>query len=176
MDDRPRDGVERGRLRRTVRALDLRCHPELGLFPSEQLGRKAMRRAARRLITRPAFLLAAVTAAGLSLTSTLALRYAAGQLAPSINPLTRNLILAVPVTIACCLLALWILNRHISKLLRQELIDHGVPVCTRCGYHLVGLPGPGCPECGRPFDDRVQRILMGQADGDVASTPSDMKR
>src|SRR5687768_16603017 len=24
--------------------------------------------------------------------------------------------------------------------------------CPRCGYSLVALPTPRCPECGRPFD------------------------
>jgi hypothetical protein len=147
------------RLGRTVRHLDLRRHPELALFPSEQHGRKAMRRAARKLVGRPAHLVAAVAAAALSVTSTLVLRKLVASLGLPISQLTRDLILAVPVIIVCCVLGLWLLNRHISKLLRYELLDCGVPICVRCGYHLIGLAGPNCPECGRPFDAHVRRIL-----------------
>lgn len=147
------------RLGRVVRHFDLRRHPELGLFPSEQHSRKAMRRAARKLIGRPAHLVTAVVAVGLSLTLTVVLRSFVGSLGLPIGQVTRDLILAVPVMIVCCVVGLWLLNRHISKLLRYELLDCGVPTCVQCGYHLIGLPGPECPECGRPFDARVRRIL-----------------
>jgi hypothetical protein len=118
-----------------------------------------MRRAARKLIGRPAFLMAAVAAAGLSVTSTLVLRKVVASSGLPIGQQTRDLILAVPVIIVCCVLGLWLLRRRISQLLRYELLDCGVPTCVQCGYHLIGLPGPECPECGRPFDAQVRRIL-----------------
>ncbi len=118
-----------------------------------------MRRAARRLIGRPAHLVAVIVAVGLSLTLTLALRKVVGSFGLPIGQLTRDVILAVPVMIVCTVFALWLLNRHIGKLLRFELLDCGVPICVQCGYPLIGLPGPDCPECGRPFDARVRRIL-----------------
>jgi hypothetical protein len=91
-------------------------------------------------------------------TSTLVLRNVVASFGLPIGQLTRDLILAVPVIIVCCVLGLWLLNWRISKLLRYELLDCGVPVCVQCGYHLIGLPGPDCPECGRPFDAHVRRI------------------
>jgi hypothetical protein len=118
-----------------------------------------MRRAARKLIGRPAHLLTALAAAGLAVTSTLVLRKIVPSFGLPIGQLTRNLILAVPVVIVCCVFGLWLLNRQMSKLLRYELLDCGVPICVQCGYHLIGLAGPGCPECGRPFDAHVRRIL-----------------
>ena len=118
-----------------------------------------MRRAARKLIGRPAHLVTAVAAAGLSVTLTLALRWVVASFGLPIGQQIRDLILAVPVIIVCCVLVLWLLKRRISKLLRYELLDCGVPTCVQCGYHLIGLPGPDCPECGRPFDAHVRRIL-----------------
>jgi hypothetical protein len=32
-----------------------------------------------------------------------------------------------------------------------QIADPGMPNCRRCGYILVGLPEPRCPECGTPF-------------------------
>ncbi len=92
-------------------------------------------------------------------TSTLVLRQVVAGFGLPIGQQTRDLILAVPVIIVCCVPVLWLLNRRISKLLRYELLDCGVPICVQCGYHLIGLPGPKCPECGRPFDTHVRRIL-----------------
>jgi hypothetical protein len=100
-----------------------------------------------------------VAAAGLAVTSTLVLRTVVARLGLPIGQQARDLILAVPVIIVCCAFGLWLLKRQFSKLLRRELLDCGVPVCVRCGYHLIGLPGPECPECGRPFDEDVRRIL-----------------
>lgn len=118
-----------------------------------------MRRAAFKVIGRPRWIVAAAAAVGLSLVLTLVLRRALGSLGLPISQTTLNLILAFPVTIGCALFGVWILSRQYSKLLRQELLDCGVPICVHCGYHLIGMPGPNCPECGRPFDEHVRRIL-----------------
>lgn len=45
-----------------------------------------------------------------------------------------------------CLLTMMLLEKHRTvgkRPARQR--------CLGCGYPLIGLPGPRCPECGRPF-------------------------
>jgi hypothetical protein len=59
--------------------------------------------------------------------------------------------------------ALWSIRRRAPKLLRKRLLASGVPVCLKCGYILRGCPGPNCPECGGPFDERVRLILAGRS-------------
>ena len=122
-----------------------------------------MLRSVRKLITQPVYLLTVVAAIAFALASTLALRAVAANLGLAINRQVRDVILAVPVVIFCCVVGIWFLKRFISRHLRQELLDCDVPVCTECGYHLVGLPGPECPECGRPFDAQVRRILAAES-------------
>jgi hypothetical protein len=34
---------------------------------------------------------------------------------------------------------------------RMTVYDPARPTCVRCGYLLIGLPEPRCPECGTPF-------------------------
>jgi hypothetical protein len=34
---------------------------------------------------------------------------------------------------------------------RMTIYDPARPTCVRCGYLLIGLPEPRCPECGTPF-------------------------
>lgn len=45
-----------------------------------------------------------------------------------------------------CRSAAWLRQRQF----RRPTPD--VPRCIGCGYILVGLPEPRCPECGMPFD------------------------
>ena len=33
---------------------------------------------------------------------------------------------------------IWLFRRRIQRSLRRQLIDHGVPVCLKCGYQLRG--------------------------------------
>ena len=35
-------------------------------------------------------------------------------------------------------------------------------VCEKCGYSLVGLPTPRCPECGTEFDEKLWRQIRGR--------------
>jgi hypothetical protein len=35
---------------------------------------------------------------------------------------------------------------------RLKALDSRPPKCAKCGYLLVGLEVPQCPECGTPFD------------------------
>ena len=50
-------------------------------------------------------------------------------------------------------------RRCVLPLLREELLARQIPICVPCGYPLQGLPGPNCPECGRPFDQKVLDVL-----------------
>ncbi len=134
-------------------------HPELELFPTDEQRRIALRRTASKIIGKRPFFIAAGAAAGTSIVTTLALRRFVASWGLPLSQLTINLLLALPVMIPCALLGVWLLSRYVPKLLRQELLDCGVPICVPCGYALIGAPGPNCPECGRPFDERVRRIL-----------------
>ena len=139
----------------------LEGHPELELFSTDEQRRLAQRYAASKIIFKLPFFIAAGAAVVLSLVTNLLLRWLVASLGLQINisQTLVNLIIALPVTIFCILVALWLLSRHVSKHLRHELLGCGVPICISCGYALIGAPGPNCPECGRPFDEQVQRIL-----------------
>jgi hypothetical protein len=41
------------------------------------------------------------------------------------------------------------------KRLREQLAIDGRPKCSGCGYDLRGQIEPRCPECGKPFDERL---------------------
>ena len=43
------------------------------------------------------------------------------------------------------------------RLVRRSIRRHLPELCARCGYCLVGLPEPRCPECGTPFDPSIPR-------------------
>ncbi len=149
----------------------LQGHPELEFFPSDEQRRLALRRTASRIIGKRPFFIAAGAAAVLSLAITLTLRKVVGGWGLPIGQTMINLILVLPVVIPCALFGAWLLSRHVPKLLRHELLDCGVPVCVHCGYALIGAPGPRCPECGTPFDERVRRILDFDTSGSNASDP-----
>jgi len=51
--------------------------------------------------------------------------------------------------------ALYLLRNRVTRSLRRQLIERGVPICFRCGYDLRGQDRPRCPECGQPFDERL---------------------
>jgi len=141
-----------------------RGHPELEFFPTEQHRREASRRVMSKIFFRRPFFVSVATAAGLSLVVTLGLRAVVSRLGLPISQTMISLIVMFPVVIPCVLFGSWLLIRHVPKLLRCELLDCGVPICVRCGYPLIGSPGPNCPECGRPFDAKVREIL--DTDGD----------
>lgn len=49
-------------------------------------------------------------------------------------------------------------------MLRQKLIEQGVPMCLKCGYNLRGQPADStrCPECGTAINEASRRILAGK--------------
>jgi hypothetical protein len=58
---------------------------------------------------------------------------------------------------------IWLLHRWGSRdALREKLIARGIPVCRGCGYSLRGQTpaSKACPECGRPIDGDVSRMLI----------------
>jgi hypothetical protein len=153
----------------------LRGHPELELFPTEEQRRHALRSVVHRFVWRRAFWWAAAKAAvfavllvllGSALLSALRTRY----------PLpTRTIVswAAVPCVLVIGVTTFFAnrwLSRSIPKLLRHELLDCGVPICVACGYPLLGLSGPNCPECGSPFDERVRQILEAHGEADTGNT------
>lgn len=52
--------------------------------------------------------------------------------------------LLAPVALAALV---WIAMR-VHRLWRQRSLDRGQPHCARCGYLLMGIAAPDCPECG----------------------------
>jgi predicted RNA-binding Zn-ribbon protein involved in translation (DUF1610 family) len=46
-------------------------------------------------------------------------------------------------------------------MLRQKLIEQGVPMCLKCGYNLRGQPSDSkrCPECGTAINEASKGIL-----------------
>lgn len=175
--DHPEQGSNSGRvsrspLRRAWRALrdhgagSLKSFPELALFPTDEQARQALRRVRIRMIFRRQYFLALAVAAVSCLAITLLLRTVLSGLGLPISYTTLKLLLVFPVMIPCALLGVWVTNRHTQKMLREELLDLGVPICVHCGYALIGATGPNCPECGKPYGARVQEILDTDASAD----------
>lgn len=156
----------------------LRGHPELELFPTDQLRRQAVRRAVSRFLWRRAFWWAVIKTFAFAvllglvlITMTIAVRtlypFAIGRVLPwSVIPMALVMVAAV-----------FFANRGLSRcmpdLLREELLRCGVPICTSCGYPLADLPGPACPECGTPFNERVREILGRDADSSNEAAADD---
>jgi hypothetical protein len=46
----------------------------------------------------------------------------------------------------------WFWRHRFRKLLRERLVEAGIPICIKCGYDLRGQIEPRCPECGTEFD------------------------
>ena len=69
------------------------------------------------------------------------------------------------VGVAIAMYVLTVTRRR--KVIRRELARRP---CWECGYSLIGLGEPRCPECGTPFDPTVyERIdaARGEADGET---------
>lgn len=69
-------------------------------------------------------------------------------------PAFRNIVTAIEALGVICIIpvtATWILL--LPRNLRNERRKRAEgPRCARCGYLLIGLTDPRCPECGTPFD------------------------
>ncbi len=137
----------------------LRSFPELDYFPTNEQARQALRRVRFRILLQRQFYISALAAIVLCLVLTILLRSVLSGFRLPISYLTLKLILVLPVAIPCSLFGVWLMNRHTQRMLRHELLDRGVPICISCGYALIGTTGPNCPECGKPFDERVQQII-----------------
>jgi polyferredoxin len=47
--------------------------------------------------------------------------------------------------------AIWLVRSTITRSLRTQLNEAGLPTCMKCGYDLRGQVERRCPECGNPF-------------------------
>lgn len=72
----------------------------------------------------------------------------------SVTP-ARLMLLVFVTGVAGLGLAVLFTRRFARKLLRQEMVDAGVPSCRWCGYGLLGVTGGLCPECGQRQADRT---------------------
>lgn len=142
----------------------MRGHAELGLFPTVQQRRRAVRRAVSKFIWRRAFWLTLGKTTALAILLALAVLALLAALS-SWYPVPIRTALpwaAVPLLMVIAIAVFYAnrwMSRYIPELLRHELLDCGVPICLGCGYPLFGLSGPNCPECGSPFDEKVRQIL-----------------
>ncbi|MCK4872908.1 MAG: hypothetical protein KAS72_09305 [Phycisphaerales bacterium] len=146
-----------------------RGHPELELFPTARDRRNALRRAMSKIMLRRPFWVAVAKTVALVVLLGLLATTVFGAIQPQFRlPSRAELIWFVPPLLVVLVIAgaffgnVW-MKRYVPELLRHELLDCGVPICVPCGYPLIGAPGPNCPECGRPFDEQVQRILVKRA-------------
>jgi len=139
--------------------LKVQALPEQDLFPSKELASQATRRAGWKIVGRWPWILAVLVAIASSLIATVVLRKTAFGLGLPISEVVINLILMFPVMLGASLIPLWMLNRHLAKHLRLELLECGVPVCQYCGYLLEGAPDPECPECGGLINETVRRVI-----------------
>jgi hypothetical protein len=46
-------------------------------------------------------------------------------------------------------LTVWLVRNRLTRNLRRELIERGLPTCLVCGYDLTGNVSGTCPECGK---------------------------
>ena len=126
--------------------------PELAFFDSHESAKNGSIRAMRRLrkqivyIVYLAFLLLPVIGAPqLPGVSNL-------WNALSASPWLRRTLIALYSFIVTIVGWKMTLRDRYRRLLREELIQLGVPICVHCGYDLRGLTESRCPECGRAFD------------------------
>jgi hypothetical protein len=55
------------------------------------------------------------------------------------------------------ILATIIIAQLTERIRRREAFD--APQCKACGYILLGLTEPRCPECGYAFDPKLLRVI-----------------
>lgn len=158
-------------IRRVVRAIIrfdsayVRGHPELAWFPTDADRRAAMRTAARRTTFSWRFaaglLVGVITSATLARLGIILL----GRFGMNLSRELMLLAVSAPLFVGGVIATNWWLRRGVPDSLRRSLLDCGVPICRPCGYPLRGVPlsSARCPECGRPFDERV-RALIAPAD------------
>jgi len=86
--------------------------------------------------------------------------------------------LSTIILLACCCLAgtcgiVAFVYRPYIQFLRQYLQEQGILVCLKCGYDLRGQPGPRCPECATPFDEKLLEDRKHQSRVEGAGNLSD---
>jgi len=126
----------------------MRCYmwvfPELRRFASVRESKIALHKAAGRVYLAGYFI-------GCSLLAVLA---GGWRVIQSHTGLPELVLMGLGVAVAgvggC--FGVWLGRKRICLLLRNQLNDQGIPVCTRCGYDLRCLRDNRCPECGDIFE------------------------
>jgi hypothetical protein len=124
----------------------IRRLPECRLFRNEEERNAALILACKRTTGTVAFWLP------LAILWTAAFILTRRLLPPFIPNILLGPALSLPCGAACLYPTLWLKRRRIKRLLREQLIGLGIPVCLHCGYNVRGQTEPRCPECGREFD------------------------
>lgn len=73
-------------------------------------------------------------------------------------------VLSIAVVVAVALFFIRRFHRRgFPAMLRQKLIEQGVPMCLKCGYNLRGQPADStrCPECGTAINE-ASKIILGE--------------
>lgn len=69
-------------------------------------------------------------------------------------PTERDELLEQTGWFVCWAGACLVLCRGLDLCVGRGRRSRGEPRCRRCGYCLIGIVEPRCPECGNPFDPR----------------------
>ena len=77
--------------------------------------------------------------------------FLAARRGPLHVPLAHWIAIALWVGFCCRIAAVFRRKWEAEKLRRAN----EPPQCRECGYILIGLPEPRCPECGRAFDPEL---------------------
>ena len=125
-----------------------RAFPESRLFSDDDSRRRALRRAQRVALRRPAMwaITGAVACVGLTIGALATLSpfswafhlplHMLGQLIASGSPLV----------------GIWFFRGTVRRSLRTQLREQGHLLCINCGYDLRGTRSKRCPECAAPIN------------------------
>ena len=121
----------------------VRLFPELELFPTDKLRRRAFRKALNRAYVNRYAL--AITIGGCIIANRASV-FLDGVL--SLKPIiVFALVMLVIGALGSCSIVLLRANL-VRQILRTELQSCGINVCLKCGYQLRGNSSDVCPECG----------------------------
>ena len=120
-----------------------RLFPELELFPTDKLRRRAFRKALSSACMNPYALAITIGGCIIAIWVSVFLKRVV-----SLEPMVVfALVMLVIGAFGSCSIVLVRANR-VRQMLRTELRSCGIYLCLNCGYQLRGKSSDVCPECG----------------------------